>query len=156
MTHGLAVAAHRVPPRLARLSSWCAASRCWRDELSRFEPHPTSRTRCPTRVRPAIAGRGHRARETHRRRARNFPEGGLSPDLSTYMTDDELAAKFRHNVAGVLSDAGRRGCGSPRSPTSRTSTTCGGSWSGSAGVAAGLPHRDGHPYIVRHIGGSTS
>ena len=36
---------------------------------------------------------------------RGYPKGSPSPDPVTYMTDEELIAKFRHNVEGVVSDA---------------------------------------------------
>ena len=33
---------------------------------------------------------------------KRYPKGSPSPDPSTYMTDEELVAKFRHNADGVL------------------------------------------------------
>ncbi|MBC3191716.1 MmgE/PrpD family protein [Pseudonocardia sp. C8] len=107
MTHGLAVAAHRVPPG----KDWLAPELVRSESVlalmnrSRFEPHPDFTDALsghvsarPSRVEVTAHGETHVGE-------RNFPKGVSSPDPSTYMTDDELAAKFRHNVAGVLSDA---------------------------------------------------
>ena len=33
---------------------------------------------------------------------KRFPKGSPSPDADTYMTDEELTAKFRNNADGVL------------------------------------------------------
>ena len=107
MTHGLAVAAHRIPPGkgwldvdLVRSDSVVALMR-----RSSFEPHPEFASALsghvsarPSRVEVTARGRTHVGE-------RSFPKGVASPDPSTYMTDDELAAKFRHNVAGVLSES---------------------------------------------------
>lgn len=102
--HGLAVAAHRIPP-----------GRQWQDEAVVFNPsvmalmnkvqlktHPTyfqsisadilSR---PSRVEIQARGQTFAAEK-------GFPKGMRSSDPSTYMTNDELAAKFRAFVDGLL------------------------------------------------------
>lgn len=106
MTHGLAVAAHRVPPGKGWLDPALIRADSVTALMSRstFEPHPdyTSALSGHVSARPSrveVTARGH----THIGE-RSFPRGVASPDPSTYMTDDELMAKFRHNVEGVLSE----------------------------------------------------
>ncbi|MEU6646821.1 MmgE/PrpD family protein [Saccharomonospora sp. NPDC046836] len=103
MAHGLAIGAQRIPP-----------SRAWQDPEVVFDPavlalmerttfaphpdyvaalerHPSSR---PSRV--AVTARG-----TTFTAERDFPKGSPSPDPATYMTTDEIVAKFHVNAAAL-------------------------------------------------------
>jgi 2-methylcitrate dehydratase PrpD len=107
IAHGLAVGAHRLPPGLAwqtpetlRNPSVLALM-----EKVTFAPHPdyvaslsrdgSSR---PTRVEIDARGQTFSAERSH-------PKGSVTSDPSTYMTTDELVAKFRLNADGVLADS---------------------------------------------------
>jgi 2-methylcitrate dehydratase PrpD len=106
MAHGLALGAHLIPP-----------GKAWQQPMAVFDPSvlalmkkvecvehpdysrlvaedPASR---PTRIE--VRARG----ETFVGEAR-YPKGSPTPDPSTYMTNDELSAKFIRNTEGVLSD----------------------------------------------------
>jgi 2-methylcitrate dehydratase PrpD len=102
--HGVSVAAHRIPP-----------GKDWQDPAIVFSESVLG-------LMPRIQWRGHpdwgsavtgdplarpaRAEVTARGQTfvadRSYPKGSTSPDPSTYMTTDELLAKFRHNADGVL------------------------------------------------------
>lgn len=104
--HGLAVAAHRIPPgqqwqapevidspsvqELMRRTTFAAHP----DYVQVLAADPSAR---PTRVEVDARGTTFTAENTH-------PKGTLSADPQTYMTTDEVVAKFRANAAGVLSD----------------------------------------------------
>jgi 2-methylcitrate dehydratase PrpD len=107
LPHGLAMLAHRVPlgkewqdpaivfsPSVIGLMSKVTHS-VHPDYVERLRQHPASR---PTRVEVTARGKVFVGES-------NFPKGSPSPDPSSYMTDDELAAKFRHNAQGVMSPA---------------------------------------------------
>jgi 2-methylcitrate dehydratase PrpD len=102
--HGLAVGAHRVTP-----------SKAWQDpalvfspsvlglmDKVTFEPHPDY----VQAVMAAPASRPSRievvARGTSFVAERAFPKGSPSPDPASFMTNDELVAKFRINAEGVI------------------------------------------------------
>ena len=103
--HGIAVAAHRVPPGKAWLDSSLIHGRSVMDLMKKVQSdrHPdfvkllnqqgSSR---PARIE--VTARGNTYVEEKR-----FPKGSPSPDADTYMTDEELTAKFRNNADGVLS-----------------------------------------------------
>lgn len=106
MTHGLALAAHRIPPG----KDWQTdeaihdPSVLALTERTTFRPHPDH----AAAIAADPAARPSRV-EVHARGevyvgGRAYPKGSPSPDPATYMTDDELLAKFRHNVDGVLHD----------------------------------------------------
>jgi len=102
--HGLAVAAHGIPP-----------GKQWQDAAVVFDPsvmalmhkvqlktHPsyfesvaTDILSRPTRVEIRARGQTFAAEK-------RFPKGMRSSDPQTYMTNDELAAKFRTFVDGIL------------------------------------------------------
>ncbi|WP_440712482.1 MmgE/PrpD family protein [Gordonia sp. FQ] len=107
MTHGLAMAAHRIPPGKAWQTPEIVQdpSVLALTERSEFAPHPdhaAALAKDPAARASRVAVRA-RGREFVAERA--YPKGSPSPDPSTYMTDAELIAKFRHNVEGVVSDA---------------------------------------------------
>lgn len=104
IAHGIALAAHRVPP-----------GKAWTDPALVFSPsvmalmkkvthqahpdyvrlralHPASQ---PAHVEIKARGRTFIGE-------RSFPKGSRSPDPSTYMTDDEIVAKFAGNASHVL------------------------------------------------------
>ncbi|MTB88964.1 MmgE/PrpD family protein [Aeromicrobium senzhongii] len=104
IAHGLAVGAHRIPPGPA----WQSAETLSRPsvlalmEKVTFAPHPDyvqtlsqDPSARPTRVEVDARGTTFRAERTH-------PKGTPSADPSTYLTTDELVAKFRANASGVL------------------------------------------------------
>ncbi|WP_025778197.1 MmgE/PrpD family protein [Brevibacterium sp. VCM10] len=107
MTHGLALAAHNIAP-----------GKDWQDpekildpsvmslmERSHFEPHPDHASMLASnpaarksKVRVIANGQTFEGE-------RNYPKGSPSPEPETYMTDEQLIAKFRHNVEDVISDS---------------------------------------------------
>jgi len=104
MPHGIAVAAHRVAPGKAWQDPAFVFSRSVMSLMDRVTTHahadfarlleaePASR---PARVEVRARGKTHVME-------RRYPKGSPSPETSTYMTDDELIQKFRHNCEGVL------------------------------------------------------
>lgn len=105
MAHGLALAAHRIPP-----------TKRWQDPEVVFDESVLAlMDRVTTDVHPEYldylaenpASRPARveisARGTTFAGERRFPRGGPSPDPSTTLETDELIAKFRTNADGVLS-----------------------------------------------------
>ncbi|MFT3660711.1 MAG: MmgE/PrpD family protein [Gordonia sp. (in: high G+C Gram-positive bacteria)] len=106
MTHGLALAAHRIPPgkdwqtpEIVRDPSVLALT-----ERSEFQPHPDHAAALAKDPAARASRVAVRARGQEFVAERAYPKGSPSSDPSTYMTDDELIAKFRHNVAGVVGD----------------------------------------------------
>lgn len=106
MSHGLAVAAHRIPPG----KDWqtpetvLAPSVLELTKKTTFAAHPdyTAALRDNSAARPSrveVVARGvmFAAEST-------YPKGSPSPEPETYMTDEQLAAKFRHNAHGVISE----------------------------------------------------
>jgi 2-methylcitrate dehydratase PrpD len=107
LKHGIALAAQRVPPGRA----WQDPSLVFSDRvmsmmdkvthqphpdyIAFLKEHPSSR---PARVEVSARGLTFTG-ETR------FPKGSPSPDPSSYMTTDEIVAKFRGNADGVLSSA---------------------------------------------------
>lgn len=105
MTHGLALAAHRLPQ-----------GKEWQDPANVFDPSVMSlMAKCTFKAHPEHAH--HLAEDPAARRCmveveargqvfvaeKSYPKGSPSPDPETYMTDSELIAKFQHNVSRVLS-----------------------------------------------------
>jgi 2-methylcitrate dehydratase PrpD len=106
MSHGLALAAHRIPP-----------SKQWQDPRVVFDPSVLDlMTKVITDTHPSYAGPLDKypsnrpvrieidARGTTFTAERRFPKGTPSTDPSTTMSTDEIVAKFRTNAEGVLSD----------------------------------------------------
>jgi 2-methylcitrate dehydratase PrpD len=107
MAHGLAVAAHRFPPGKAWQDPELVFGESVRELMSKvsYAPHPgydaALKDNPSARLsRIEIDARGRTfASESH------FPKGVPSPDPDSYMTTEQLIAKFRHNVDGVIADA---------------------------------------------------
>jgi 2-methylcitrate dehydratase PrpD len=107
MAHGIAMAAHCFPQ-----------GKAWQDPKNVFSPSVMSlMDRVTTQVHPDYAsamGSNAAARPSRveiRARGQTFveeklyPKGSPSPDPTSRMSDEELAAKFRHNCEGVLPTA---------------------------------------------------
>ncbi len=105
MAHGMSVAAHLVPP-----------GRAWQDPKVVYDPSVMGlMDRITTEVHPdyakAVAGNAAsrparvelRARGQNFVEEKNYPKGSLSPDPTTFMTNEELAQKFRDNAEGIVS-----------------------------------------------------
>jgi 2-methylcitrate dehydratase PrpD len=104
MAHGLSVGAHRIPPG----KQWQSHEVVFDPSVValmdkvKFEVHPdyekqlsaNSASR-PTRIEVRARGRTFVGE-------RRYPKGSPSPEASTRMTNDELAAKFTRNAEGVL------------------------------------------------------
>ena len=106
IAHGVSFAAHRIPP-----------GKAWQDPSLVFSPSVMELMRKiehevhPDYVKLRTANPAAQpARVEVRARGRIFvgeqlfPKGVRSPDPSSYMTDDELIAKYRTNATGVLAD----------------------------------------------------
>lgn len=107
MVHGLAVGAHQRAPHKNWQDPEVVFSPSVRELMSKvsYEPHPdytAAITANPAarQSRIEVAARG-----TTFTGERDYPKGSPSPDPASYLTDDELAAKFRRNVEGVLASA---------------------------------------------------
>jgi hypothetical protein len=66
------------------------------DYVTKLSANSASR---PSRIELSARGRTFVA-------DRQYPRGARTPDPTTYMTDEELIAKFRRNAEGVLSAGG--------------------------------------------------
>lgn len=104
IAHGISLGVHRVAPSPA----WQAPELVFSDSVlslmkkvtfethpdyvAALAQHPSAR---PTRIEVDARGRTFRA-------DRSFPKGSPSPDPQTYLTTDELVAKFRVNAEGFL------------------------------------------------------
>ena len=106
MAHGIALAAHRIRP-----------SKAWQDPKHVFDPsvlalmNKVEHTVHPDYVKLRAGNAAAQparveitARGTTLVGEQHYPKGSRSPDPTSYMTDDELIAKFRVNAEGVLSD----------------------------------------------------
>ncbi|MET9327575.1 MmgE/PrpD family protein [Tsukamurella sp. NPDC003166] len=107
MTHGLAMAAHDLAP-----------GRDWQTDAavhdpsvlslmrrSHFHTHPDFAAALAADPSARTTKLEIRARGRVFEGARQYPKGVPSADPETYMTDEQLTAKFRHNADGVISDA---------------------------------------------------
>lgn len=105
MTHGLAVAAHRIKPGKAWQTDEVVLDPSVLALTSRttFQPHPGHAAALASDPAARISEIEVNARGTVFRGKRNYPKGSPSSDPSTYMTDEELIAKFFNNVDGVVS-----------------------------------------------------
>lgn len=107
MYHGIAVAAHRRPPGKAWLEPALIHSPSVLNLMAKVvsEPHPdyVKLLTGNTASRPARVEL--KARGTTYVEERRYPKGSRSPEPDTFMTDDELVAKFAHNAKGALDDA---------------------------------------------------
>lgn len=107
MAHGIAVAAHRVPPGKAWLDPEFVTSPSVMNLMAKVttEVHPdyvkllTSHGASrPARIELTARGQTFVAE-------RRYPKGSPSPEPGTAMTNEELIAKFRHNAEGVIAPA---------------------------------------------------
>ncbi|NMO03068.1 MmgE/PrpD family protein [Gordonia sp. TBRC 11910] len=107
MTHGLALAAHRIAPGKDWQTDHAVHDRSVLDLMTRstFHAHPDFAQALAADPSARTTRLELTARGTTFTGDRQYPKGVLSPDPETYLTDDELIAKFRHNVDGVLSAA---------------------------------------------------
>jgi 2-methylcitrate dehydratase PrpD len=103
--HGIAMAAHLIPPGKDWQDPENVYSESVTDLMNKvvWKSHPdwADAVTADPAARPArveVAARG-----TTFVGERSYPKGSRSPDPSTYMTNDELVAKFLHNARGVLS-----------------------------------------------------
>jgi 2-methylcitrate dehydratase PrpD len=107
MAHGLAVAAHRVPPGKDWQAPELVFSESVRDLMDKvtYAPHPGYDAAIEANPSARLSRIEIDARGTTFARDSHFPKGVPSPDPESYMTTDELVQKFRHNVDGVVADA---------------------------------------------------
>lgn len=104
MAHGLAVAAHRITPG----KDWADLGLILGDSVATLmdkivvEAHPdwasavtANPAARPAKIELTAQGKTYVAEHT-------YPKGSPSPDPDTYFTDDELIAKFLHNVKDVI------------------------------------------------------
>jgi 2-methylcitrate dehydratase PrpD len=107
MTHGLAMAAHRIAPG----KDWQTPEAVLRpsvlalNERTTFQPHPDHAAALASDPAARMSRIEVHARRTVFRGERNYPKGSPSPDPSTYMSNDELIAKFMHNVEDTVSES---------------------------------------------------
>jgi 2-methylcitrate dehydratase PrpD len=107
MAHGLAFAAHRIPP-----------GKAWQDPALVMSPSVMGlMDKVVTEVHPNYvelltshgASRPARVEVSARGRTfigeRRYPKGSPSPEPSSYMTNDELVAKFRTNAEDLIAAA---------------------------------------------------
>ncbi|MFD2472007.1 MmgE/PrpD family protein [Amycolatopsis silviterrae] len=106
MTHGLALAAHRIPPGRDWQTPEAVLDPSVLDltKKASFQAHPDYTEALKSNPAARRSRVEVQARGTTYRGERAYPKGSPSPDPATYLTDDELAAKFRHNVEGVVPD----------------------------------------------------
>jgi 2-methylcitrate dehydratase PrpD len=103
--HGVALAAHLVPPGKDWQDPDIVYSKSVMDLMEKvvWGPHPD----WASAVSQDPAARPSRvevvARGTSFVGERRYPKGNPSPDPSSYMTNDELVAKFLHNAEGMIS-----------------------------------------------------
>ena len=104
MAHGLAVAAHRVPPGRA----WQDPKVVWDPSVLRLmekistAPHPDYANSLAVNPASRPARIEVTARGTTFTAERNYPKGSPSPDPTSYMTIEELVTKFRSYAEEVL------------------------------------------------------
>lgn len=106
IAHGLAVRAHLIPPG----KIWQQAETLTDPSVLAmmrkvtFAPHPDylANISGDPSARPTLVEVD--ARDRTFSASRSHPKGTPSNDPSTYMTTDELVAKFRANAAGILAD----------------------------------------------------
>lgn len=105
--HGIAVAAHRVPAGKAWLDPALIHSRSVMDLMKKVtsDKHPDfvkllNQQGASRPARIEVVARG-----TTYVGEKRFPKGSPSPEPDTFMTNEELIAKFRHNAEGVVSTA---------------------------------------------------
>lgn len=110
MTHGLAMAAHRIPPGIAWQTEEAIFNPSVLDLMDRtsFKPHPEhaaalAKDPAARMSRVEVSARGEVFSQD-----RNFPKGSPSQDPSTFTTDAELIRKFMHNVEHRISDKNAR------------------------------------------------
>jgi 2-methylcitrate dehydratase PrpD len=106
MAHGLALGAHRIPPSKRWQQGDVVFDPSVLSLMDRvtYEAHPDydrafGADSLARMSRVEVSARGEVFTAD-----RSYPKGSPSPDAHTYMTDAELEAKFRRNVAEVVSD----------------------------------------------------
>lgn len=107
IAHGISMGAHRLPPG----KIWQDPKMVFSDSVMGlmdkvvYKPHPDY----VEALRSNPAARLSRIEITARGKTftgdREYPKGSPSPDPSTYMTTDELVAKFANNARDLLSEA---------------------------------------------------
>ncbi|TSD94097.1 MmgE/PrpD family protein [Skermania sp. ID1734] len=107
MAHGLAVGAHRRPPGRQWQDPEFVSSPSVMNLMKKvtYQPHPDYAAALTSNPAARQSRIEVVARGTTFAGERHYPKGSPSPDPSSYMTNDELTAKFRRNVDGVLHDA---------------------------------------------------
>jgi len=105
--HGLSVAAHRVPigPRWQDPKVVFDPSVMALKDKVRLEIHPDAVGAMTANASSRPSRVEIRARGQVFSGERKFPKGTPSPDPTSYMTDDELAAKFRSFTDGLVAPA---------------------------------------------------
>lgn len=107
IAHGLALGAHRVPPG----KGWQDPELVFGDSVMNLmgkvthEVHPDYVALLSGHAASRPAKIEVQARGKTFVGERRYPKGSPSPDSSSFMTNDELAAKFRRNTEDVLSAA---------------------------------------------------
>ena len=107
IAHGISVGAHRVPPGKAWQEPalvFGASVMSLMDRVS-HEVHPDYVKLLNENSASRPARLELRARGTTFAGEKRYPKGSPSPEPDSRMTDDELAAKFRHNAEGVMAPA---------------------------------------------------
>jgi 2-methylcitrate dehydratase PrpD len=100
----LSLVAHRITPGPLWQSISAMADQeilKFMDKIS-FEVHPEFVNALEEDPRSRLARIEVKARGKEFVEERRYPKGSPSPDANTYMTDDELVAKFKHNASFIL------------------------------------------------------
>lgn len=107
IAHGIAVAAHLVPPGKA----WMDPKLVFGESVLRLMDKVTHEVH-PDYVKLLVANGASRPAKVELRARgqvfvgeKRYPKGSPSPESGTCMSDEELVAKFRHNADGVLKPA---------------------------------------------------
>jgi 2-methylcitrate dehydratase PrpD len=105
MAHGISVAAHLVPPGKAWQDPKVVHDRSVMALMNRIttEVHPDYAKALTAHAASRPARIELRARGETFVEEKSYPKGSPSPDPQSFMTDEELAKKFRVNADGVLS-----------------------------------------------------
>ncbi|WP_250516936.1 MmgE/PrpD family protein [Caballeronia sp. INDeC2] len=107
IAHGLALGAHRVPPGKAWQDPELVFGASVMNLMNRVthEVHPNYVELLSGHAASRPARIEVRARGQAFVGERRYPKGSPSPEPASYMSNDELVAKFRHNAEDVLSAA---------------------------------------------------
>lgn len=104
IAHGIAVGAHRVPPGRAWMDPGLIFGDSVMDLMKKVthEVHPDYVKLLTGNAASRPAKLEIRARGQTFTGERRYPKGSKSPDPASFMTDEELIAKFLNNVDGIL------------------------------------------------------